>query len=84
MFASKVWSCLEDVLPGQTISYGEVAKLVGSRGAAQAVGQVMKHNRLSLILPCHRVILADGSPGHYSSNGGTKTKEWLLKHEKQT
>ncbi|XP_011406174.1 PREDICTED: methylated-DNA--protein-cysteine methyltransferase-like [Amphimedon queenslandica] len=79
-FASKVWKCLERILPGQTISYGEVATLTGSEGAARAVGQVMKNNKLSLILPCHRVIRSDGSLGHYSS-GGTTIKQWLLQHE---
>ena len=79
-FASTVWKCLESILPGQTISYGEVATLAGSEGVARAVGQVMKNNKLSLILPCHRVIRSNGSLGNYSS-GGTTIKQWLLQHE---
>lgn len=79
-FMCTVWNVLKDqVGPGETISYGELAKVCGSPNAARAVGQAMRNNPFSIIVPCHRVINANGKMGNYS--GGVEKKEWLLKHE---
>jgi methylated-DNA-[protein]-cysteine S-methyltransferase len=79
-FMCKVWNVLKDRIgPGQTISYGELAKLCGSPKAARAVGQAMKTNPFTIFVPCHRVINASGEMGNYS--GGVDKKQWLLKHE---
>ncbi len=63
---------------GETVSYGELAARSGSPGAARAVGNCMAANRIPLIIPCHRVVRADGRPGAYSAPGGTRTKRRLL------
>jgi methylated-DNA-[protein]-cysteine S-methyltransferase len=63
---------------GQTVSYSELAARAGAPGAARAVGNCMAANRTPLIVPCHRVVRADGSPGPYSGPGGTRTKMRLL------
>lgn len=82
-FRRKVWKVLtEKIGPGSTISYGELAKLAGNHKAARAVGMAMKTNPVSIIVPCHRVITSRGQLGNYSSLNGSKTKRWLLEHEK--
>lgn len=80
VFMCKVWNVLmEKVGPGQTISYGELAKLCHNPGSARAVGQAMRRNPYTILVPCHRVINSGGSMGNYS--GGIHKKQWLLKHE---
>jgi methylated-DNA-[protein]-cysteine S-methyltransferase len=66
---------------GQTRSYGELAALAGSPRAARAVGSTMAANRFGLIVPCHRVINADGSAGSFGTPDGARTKIFLLKLE---
>jgi methylated-DNA-[protein]-cysteine S-methyltransferase len=78
-FQLQVWQELRRIPRGQTISYKELARRVGNPKASRAVGQANGLNPLPLIIPCHRVINADGSLGGYSS--GLDRKEWLLKHE---
>ncbi len=78
-FQLRVWQELRRIPRGKTISYGELARRVGNPRASRAVGQANGHNPLPLIVPCHRVIAADGSLGGYSS--GLERKSWLLKHE---
>jgi methylated-DNA-[protein]-cysteine S-methyltransferase len=68
---------------GQTRSYGEVAALAGSPRAARAVGTAMAHTSFGLIVPCHRVINASGSPGSYGTPEGTRTKRKLLELEQR-
>jgi len=63
---------------GKTLSYGALAAKAGSPGAARAVGNCMAANRIPLVIPCHRVLRADGRPGAYSAPGGTRTKKRLL------
>jgi len=60
---------------GDTITYGELARRAGAPGAAQAVGAIMGSNPLPIVVPCHRVLAADGLGGF---GGGLVTKEWLL------
>jgi len=64
--------------PGQTLSYGELARAVGHPGAARAVGSVMATNRFPLIVPCHRVVAAGGGLGGYSAPDGIRMKQRLL------
>ena len=82
-FRQKVWLVLkENVQIGETISYGDLAKLCGKAGASRAVGSAMANNPISLIIPCHRVVKADGSTGNYSKCTRNNVKIWLLNHEK--
>ena len=78
-FQVRVWQELRRIPWGQTISYGELARRVGNPRASRAVGQANAVNPIPLIIPCHRVIAADGSLGGYSS--GPDRKRWLLRHE---
>ena len=66
---------------GRTISYGQLACRVGRPRAARAVGAIMAANRTALLIPCHRVVAADGSLGGYSAPGGPAMKSRLLAHE---
>lgn len=79
-FQLRVWHELRKIPYGATISYKELAARVGSPKGFRAVGQANARNPIPLIIPCHRVIAADGSLGGYSS--GLDRKEWLLRHEK--
>jgi methylated-DNA-[protein]-cysteine S-methyltransferase len=64
-FARAVYRALLTVPPGETVSYGELATMAGHPRAARAVGSAMAANPLPLVIPCHRVVRADGSPGRY-------------------
>ncbi len=78
-FQLRVWQELRRIPWGGTISYRELARRAGSPKALRAVGQANAVNPIPIIIPCHRVISADGSLGGYSS--GLWRKCWLLKHE---
>jgi len=83
-FRLAVWELLLSIPYGRTRSYGEIAaRIADARGiekmAAQAVGAAVGKNPISIIIPCHRVIGADGSLTGYG--GGLDKKEWLLRHE---
>lgn len=78
-FELKVWNYLKKIPYGKTYSYSEVAAAIGSPGAARAVGQANSRNPITIIIPCHRVISADGSISGYT--GGIWRKKWLLNHE---
>ncbi len=78
-FQLRVWQELRRIPRGKTISYGELARRVGNPKASRAVGQANGRNPLPLIVPCHRVIAADGGLGGFSS--GLDHKRWLLHHE---
>jgi methylated-DNA-[protein]-cysteine S-methyltransferase len=77
-FARKVYQRARRMPPGAVMSYGELAAECGSRKAARAVGNAMAHNPVPLIIPCHRVLAAQGKPGGFSSHGGVDTKRRLL------
>ncbi|GAA6514985.1 methylated-DNA--[protein]-cysteine S-methyltransferase [Phocea massiliensis] len=79
-FARRVWEELGRIPYGETVSYGELAKRCGTEGV-QAVGTAVGNNPLPLILPCHRVIRADGALGQYSAGEGPSTKRLLLQLE---
>jgi methylated-DNA-[protein]-cysteine S-methyltransferase len=75
-FQQRVWKALQDIPYGSTISYGELARRVGNPNASRAVGLANGRNPISLIMPCHRVIGANGKLTGYS--GGLSRKEALL------
>ncbi len=78
-FQLEVWSQLCRIPYGETISYGELAKRVDRPGAARAVGSANGQNPIAIIVPCHRVIGADGSLTGFG--GGLPWKRWLLDRE---
>jgi methylated-DNA-[protein]-cysteine S-methyltransferase len=78
-FEMTVWRSLRDIPFGTTTSYGAVAKAIGQPGAARAVGAANNANPIALIVPCHRVIGADGQLVGYG--GGLALKRKLLEHE---
>ena len=79
-FQTTVWRALLDVPYGETESYGSLAARIGRPTASRAVGAANGRNPVSLIVPCHRVIGADGSMTGYG--WGTERKSWLLTHER--
>ena len=79
VFQQSVWNALKEIPVGQTWSYLELARAVSNAGAVRAVGMTNGLNPISLALPCHRVIGADGSLTGYA--GGLERKKWLLEHE---
>ena len=78
-FQRTVWDGLLGIPFGATSSYGELAERIGKAGAFRAVGLANGRNPVSIIVPCHRVIGADGSLTGYG--WGTERKQWLLEHE---
>lgn len=78
-FRQKVWKALRTIPYGETRSYGELAAMVGNEKASRAVGGANHHNPVPIVVPCHRVIGADGSLTGYG--GGLDMKRWLLEHE---
>jgi methylated-DNA-[protein]-cysteine S-methyltransferase len=78
-FQRKVWTELCAIPYGETISYGELARRIGQPTAARAVGLANGSNPLPIVVPCHRVIGADGSLTGFG--GGIERKRWLLAHE---
>ena len=78
-FQKRVWTALLTIPYGETLSYGEIAQMVGCR-SAQAVGQAVGRNPIALIIPCHRLIAANGQLGGYAY--GTEIKKRLRELEK--
>ncbi|WP_026886302.1 methylated-DNA--[protein]-cysteine S-methyltransferase [Clostridium beijerinckii] len=79
-FQKKVWDALQKIPFGETRSYGEIAKTIGNEKASRAVGMANNKNPIPIIIPCHRVIGANGKLVGYA--GGLDIKEKLLKIEK--
>ena len=80
-FEMLVWSALRQIPPGTTTTYGAIASQIGSPGAARAVGLANGANPIAIIVPCHRVIGANGTLTGYG--GGLDRKAWLLNHERE-
>ena len=78
-FQHKVWKALPTIPPGTTMSYGALAAQLGMPKAVRAVGHANGSNPISVVLPCHRLIGANGSLVKYG--GGLERKRWLLEHE---
>ena len=78
-FQRKVWNALPKILPGTTMTYGALATQLGMSKAVRAVGHANGSNPISVVVPCHRLIGANGSLVKYG--GGLERKRWLLEHE---
>lgn len=79
-FQAAVWAALQKIPYGATASYQEQAERIGKPAAVRAVANANGQNRVSIIIPCHRVIGKDGSLTGYG--GGLQRKQWLLAHER--
>ena len=81
-FQRSVWEAMRAIPRGRTRTYGELARERG--GEARAVGQACGDNRLPIVIPCHRVVAADGIGGFAHATGGylLEAKRWLLMHER--
>lgn len=80
-FQKEVWNELRKIPPGETRTYSQIAEAIGKRYAFRAVAQANGANQLAIVIPCHRVINANGELGGYG--GGVSRKNWLINHEKQ-
>jgi methylated-DNA-[protein]-cysteine S-methyltransferase len=80
-FQRRLWDALCGIPRGRTLTYGELARRLG--GEARAVGQACGDNRLPIVIPCHRVVAANGIGGFAHATGGylLEAKRWLLAHE---
>ena len=79
-FQAAVWQALQTIPYGKTVSYQEQANRIGKPSAVRAVANANGANRVSIIIPCHRVIGSDGSLAGYA--GDLQRKQWLLAHER--
>ncbi len=82
-FRRKVWEALRRIPCGETRSYAEIGREVGC-SSARAIGQANGANPIPILIPCHRVVGADGSLGGYSGGEGPATKRFLLDLERRT
>ena len=80
-FQRNVLTTIQEIPVGETISYGGLARRIGKPGSARAVGRALGSNPIPIVIPCHRVLAADGSLGGYSGRGGVSTKQALLELE---
>jgi methylated-DNA-[protein]-cysteine S-methyltransferase len=78
-FQQSVWNILKNIPFGKTVCYSEIAKMLNRPKSARAVGAAVGQNKVWIIVPCHRVIGADGSLRGFA--GGIANKKWLLEHE---
>lgn len=80
-FQLRLWEALRAIPRGKSLTYGELARRLGAE--ARAVGQACGDNRLPIVIPCHRVVAADGIGGFAHATGGylLEAKRWLLAHE---
>jgi len=81
-FHRRVYEVARTIPPGTTLSYGEVAARMGEPGAARDVGQALGQNPFAIIVPCHRVLAANGKVGGFSARGGVRTKLRLISSER--
>jgi len=80
-FNQRVYQVTQAIPAGQTLSYGEVADRIGVPGSARAVGRALGDNPYPIVVPCHRVLAADGSMHGFSAPGGLETKRRMLRIE---
>ena len=80
-FQKKVWQLLLKIPYGKTTTYKDIARMISPSMSAQAVGSAVGHNKISILIPCHRVIGSNSSLTGYA--GGIERKEYLLKFEKK-
>ena len=81
-FDRRVAACARIIPPGGTVTYGELAERIGAPGEAREVGAALGRNRFPPVVPCHRVVAADGRVGGFSAPGGAETKRRLLAIER--
>jgi len=77
-FNRGVYDIARTIPPGQTLTYGDIAKRLGGVELSRDVGQALGHNPCPIVVPCHRVLAAGGKPGGFSANGGVATKLKML------
>lgn len=77
-FHARVYEIARAIPPGETLTYGEIAVMLGDRLLAREVGQALGKNPWPIVVPCHRVTAAGGKPGGFSARGGVNTKLKLL------
>ena len=77
-FHRRVYDVARTILPGETLSYGDIASRLGVPRAARAVGQALGRNPFPIVVPCHRVLAARGKIGGFSAEGGIVTKRRML------
>lgn len=77
-FERSVYEVARTIPPGETLSYGEIARRLGAPDAAREVGQALGRNPFAIVVPCHRVVAAGGKLGGFSARGGAATKRRLL------
>ena len=77
-FERNVYGTARDIPPGSTLTYGEIARHIGQPGAAREVGVALARNPFAIVVPCHRVVAANGKLGGFSGAGGIATKLRLL------
>lgn len=80
-FNRRVYAIARAIPPGETMTYGEIAERLGDKALARAVGQALGENPCPILMPCHRVLAADGKTGGFSAPGGIVTKLKLLSIE---
>jgi methylated-DNA-[protein]-cysteine S-methyltransferase len=81
-FNLRVYEIARAIAPGETSTYGQVARAMGEPGAARAVGKALGENPWPIVVPCHRVLAASGRMGGFSAEGGANTKAQLLTLER--
>jgi methylated-DNA-[protein]-cysteine S-methyltransferase len=81
-FDRRVYAVVRAIPPGETLTYGEIAKRLGDPKASRAVGKSLGANPWPIVVPCHRVLGADGKVGGFSAHGGIETKIRMLQIEK--
>lgn len=80
-FERRVWAITRAIPVGETLTYGDIARRLGDVALSRAVGQALGANPIPIIVPCHRVVAADGSLTGYSGGAGVETKAKLLRLE---
>lgn len=80
-FHRRVYEVARTIPPGRTMTYGEIARRLGAPNESREVGQALGRNPIAIIVPCHRVLGADGRMGGFSASGGVATKRRILEIE---
>ncbi|MBF8269239.1 MAG: ogt [Gammaproteobacteria bacterium] len=78
-FQQRVWQALQTIPSGEVMTYGQLARRL--KTCAQAIGQACRTNPIAVLIPCHRVIAAQGLGGYMGEQRQTRIKKWLLRHE---
>jgi methylated-DNA-[protein]-cysteine S-methyltransferase len=81
-FGRRVYAATREVGPGETATYGEIARAIGEPGAARAVGAALGANPFPILVPCHRILAASGALHGFSAPGGIVTKRRMLEIER--